>query len=643
MTGAIHGGADVPQTADGLMFAPQVDIANGGSTAASGNVTFALTDAAGALVCTVSAPFSVAPGAWARIATTVACGSAAAPVRLWNTAVGGAVLHNASATLVAADGSTLDTASARVGVRSAVFTAADGFTLNGEKVVLRGFSNHVGFAGCGGAVPDRVLEFQLTMLQSIGGNSIRTAHNPVAREFLDLADEYGVLIWEENRFVELGVLPSPHRATAEAVALSTDARARRAYDPPTPPAAVPRLLQDAQDMVLRDRNHASIIIWSLCNELGCESNNPMGHVIATQFKQMIYYADSTRAVTGNIVQRPYLGNRLIDEFGMAMDVTSFSHQRENVPAYRALNTWKAVGLGESGSCESDRGEFGGGNRTAGHLGFNAGVIDCFGADLTTMALPYNYGAYSWTLNDYLGETQWPATNSHYGLFDLAGYPKDAAAYFAAAWASSPDCTSITIANSDWTSPVAAGAPVDVAAFTCAPSAELFLTGASLGVQPTVVGGAAVWPKVAFAPGNLTAFALDGTGARVGSTTLLGAGAPARLRLWVESPYRAPRNGSVIAADGADVALLGVAVEDAAGRRVPGGAANVTFTIAGPASVYGVGNGDPSDHALAKFTPWRLTFHGLARLIVQSTGTAGSIVVTAAAPGLLPATASLVAQ
>ena len=372
LTGAIHGGALEPQTADGALLSPQVDVANAGSTPAAGNVTFALTDAGGGDVCTAAAPYHIPPGGWARLSATLTCGSPARPVFLWNTAPGGAYLHTASATLVPSGGGAVaDAASARVGLRAAVFTAADGFTLNQQKVVLRGFSNHVGFGGAGGAVPDRAFEYMLTMLQSVGGNSYRTAHNPVSRELLDLADEYGVLVWEENRFVQRGVQPVSLGAT----------------DPAT---ADPRLLQDCQDMVLRDRNHPSVIVWSLCNELGCTADNPLGGQIAAQFKQAIYYADQSRAVTGNIVQRPYLSGRIIDEFGMQMDVASFSHQNDNIPAYRAINPWKAVGLGESGSCDFDRGEYAT-NRSTGHTGFGKGVIDCVATDLGTLQIPYNYG------------------------------------------------------------------------------------------------------------------------------------------------------------------------------------------------------------------------------------------------------------
>jgi beta-galactosidase len=337
-------------------------------------------------------------------------------------------------------------------------------------------------------------------------------------------------------------------------------------------------------MVLRDRNHASIVIWSLCNELGCLSDSPTGHVIASQFKQAIYYADLSRAVTGNIVQRPYLGGRLIDEFGMSLDVAAFSHENENVPAYRLQSGWRSVGLGESGSCFFDRGAY------AGRVRFGAGVLECTAADLATLALPYVFGAFSWTLNDYLGETYptgWPSVSSHFGTFDLAGFAKESAGLYGAVWRAC-DAARVALANADWTAPVPVGATLDVAAYGCAPSIELFVNGVSAGAQPTaaLAGGGAVWRGVVFAPGNVTAVARDAAGRALGAASLLSAGAPASLRLWVESPYRAPRNGSVIAADGADAALLGVSVLDAAGRLCPQAALNVTFTVQGPAAVYG---------------------------------------------------------
>ena len=192
---------------------------------------------------------------------------------------------------------------------------------------------------------------------------------------------------------------------------------------------------------------------------------------------------------------------------------------------------------------------------------------------------------------------------------------------------------------------AAGDVVEVTALTCAPAAELFLNGVSQGGPRNASAfRGVVWPAVPFAPGNLTAVALDAAGRLLASATVLTAGAAASLRAWVESPYLPPRNGSELAADGADAALIGVEVVDSAGVVVPAGAANVTFSIAGPATVFGVANGDPSDHSPPK-AAWRLTFHGRARAIVASAapGAAGAIAVTAAAPGLLPATVHLVAR
>lgn len=121
--------------------------------------------------------------------------------------------------------------------------------------------------------------------------------------------------------------------------------------------------------------------------------------IAVQFKISLYNADNSRPITGNTVQRPYLSGRLVDEFAQAMDVQSFSHQFENVPAFHAIAPWKAVGLGESGSCECDRGEFQPrSNRTTGVSGFD-GVVSCIVENLQNLAIPYSYGSYSWTLMD----------------------------------------------------------------------------------------------------------------------------------------------------------------------------------------------------------------------------------------------------
>ena len=324
--------ASAAQTSDRALFLPSVDVENAGSAAASGTVTFTLTPmfngSAAPSAVTVTAPFSVAPGGWQRVTVgATSFGSASSPVYLWNTAVSPPLYTAAASLALTSDPSTsVDAVSARVGVRSAVFDPRFGFVLNGVKVPIKGTSNHLGFGGMGMAVPDRVAEFQLATLKRMGSNAWRGAHNPVAPELLDLADDYGVLVWEENRFVTAGVQPvAEYRKDAGAASMYTLDSASSSYstvtsiaaphptvvsisasegaDPAAPiPPADPRQLSDAQDMVLRDRNHPSIVVWSLCNELGCVANDPNGGTLAQQFKEAIYAADQSRPVTGNTVQ-----------------------------------------------------------------------------------------------------------------------------------------------------------------------------------------------------------------------------------------------------------------------------------------------------------------------------------------------------
>ena len=179
VSGAITGAdASAPQTADGALLLPQVDLCNAGATRATGTVVFSLRSGGGgtgggggAAVVNVSAAFNISAGGWQRVtAPPTAFGSAASPVALWNTQPA-PPLYVASATAVLdGSGEVADAVAARVGVRSAVFDPRQGFLLNGVKVQIKGTANHLGFGGVGMAVPDRVAEFQVASLRRMGSN-----------------------------------------------------------------------------------------------------------------------------------------------------------------------------------------------------------------------------------------------------------------------------------------------------------------------------------------------------------------------------------------------------------------------------------------------------------------------------------------
>ena len=705
VNGTIYGtDPTAAQSTDGAIFLPSADIQNRGDSAASGTIVFSIgtrregakdtVPLAPAVVVSVSVAYTVPAGGFLRVspALPTAFGSKAGQIRLWNTAYS-PPMYTATATVLAADGATvLDAVSARIGVRSAVFDPRKGFLLNGVKVLIQGTSNHIGFGGVGIAVPDRVQEFQIATLKQMGSNAWRTAHNPVTPELLDYADEYGFLVWEENRLIEMGVEPMLSKVPS----VRSQQLQQRAASSPQPQqdgwtftprngsAADPTLVQNVQDMVLRDRNHPSIIIWSLCNELGCSANNPNGGVLAIQFKLAVYAADSSRPVTGNTVQTPYLGGHYVDGFSMAMDVQSFSYEYDVYAKYHATAPWKAVGGGESASCPSDRGYYGPTNRTTGHLS-PCGGGQCGGKGLAgciqeswyaAATLDYVYGNFAWTGFDYKGETSmgWPDVSSSYGIHDLAGFPKDGAGYYTAWWRDGPECggdgggdrrdshaasahednggaaasASLSISPNDWTQPVPNGTPIDVVVTTCAAAVQLFLNGVPQGARPQPVPrfGFVQWPGVIFQPqGNLTAVGYSASGSIIAVKSVVAAGAATRLEVWVEAPYYAPlRNATEIAADGQDAALIGVKLLDANGVVVPNADVNVTFTVHGPAAVVGVHNGDPADHSPDKAS-WRNTFHGLARAIVASAarGVAGEITVVASAAGIDAGQTTLVAS
>ena len=238
--------------------------------------------------------------------------------------------------------------------------------------------------------------------------------------------------------------------------------------------------------------------------------------------------------------------------------------------------------------------------------------------------------------------------------DIAGFDKDDTSYYLAWWRN--DTSHLHILPSDWNAPVPVGQPINCAVFSAAAEVELSVNGVSLGKKSVPQGGVVHWDQttdgkpILFKPGKLEATSWDANGAVLARANVTTTGPAARLKLSLDHPGIAglrvsgPAGGS-IKADGQDVALVRVQVVDAAGVLVPSAGHNISFAVSGPGAIYGVGNGDPSDHDPDK-AEYRKAYKGLARVLVQSAvvkdsstvvSDVQSITLTATAVGLAAGT------
>eukprot|EP00040_Diaphanoeca_grandis_P012478 m.63229 g.63229 ORF g.63229 m.63229 type:complete len:1108 (-) comp23257_c0_seq2:128-3451(-) len=525
-----------------------------------------------------------------------------------------------------------DAVNTTIGVRSAVFSPNQGFLLNGLPQKIKGLSMHQDFGGCGTAVPDKANEMRVTSLKKMGATGWRTAHNPVNSELLDYTDKYGMLVWSENRNLERQVIGLSDTPLGSKRVSSVRRKEFRDAEGGLVGAEWkgedPLYLEEAQAMVLRDRNHPSIVIWSLCNEGGCMQGDPDGGYVATAFKNAIFAVDTSRPITANSEDTPG------DTLTHAMDVNSFSYNYQEYDEFHIKYPFRTIIGGESASCTSDRSRYLGmgvtSNITTGYVDSDdsACVVSAWGDSAQTR--PWVVGNFAWTGWDYKGEptpSNWPAINSHFGMIDIAGFPKDSYYYYSSWWKG--DTSVLHIAPQDWNSPVPIGHALNVNLYSAAAMVELLVNGVSQGKQSVPSFGVVTYENITFTPGSLQAFSWDENGKPLANTTVATTKAPSKIVLTIESDFPLQSNTQ-------DVALVRVAIVDADGAFVASADNNITFGVQGPGSVYGVANGDPTDHDPDKAT-YRKVFKGLARVIIQSLEDPGQIVLTATATGLEAAT------
>jgi beta-galactosidase len=403
--------------------------------------------------------------------------------------------------------------------------------------------------------------------------------------------------------------------------------------------------QDIQDFVRRDRNHPSVIMWSIGNEISGPSV-----ATATKLRDWVKALDSTRPVTWASNQMAN-ANGVEQQVANILDLQGYNYFGGYKPGdstfdidrdHAAHPTWSIFGSEECSDVRS-RGIYSSQpDQNLHSLGCDWTAKQCSSYDIgwsdgvTTSEMylintsrPYFFGQFDWTGFDYGGEptpfgNSWPAKSSYFGIIDTAGFPKDIYYFYQSRLTSSPMVHILPHWN--WT----AGTTVTVWVYSNCDSVELFLGGVSQGSKSfTSSSQASLGWTVPWASGALVAKGTKG-GTVVATDEVDTAGAAAKVGLSVDR--------TTIAADGRDLAFVTAAIQDAAGVMVPTANNNITFAVSGPGKIAGTDNGDPID-LTAYSSSSRKAFNGKALVIVQSTGTAGAIVVTATSSGLTAGSAT----
>jgi beta-galactosidase len=538
----------------------------------------------------------------------------------------------------------LDRYATPFGIRTIEWGAGTGFLLNGRRVPLKGVCNHHDLGALGTAVNRRAIERQLEILKGMGANAVRTSHNPPAPELLEAADRMGVLVMDEAFDMwAMAKVKNGHGKYFEEWGE-----------------------RDLRDMIRRDRNHPSVVMWSIGNEI-LEQAKEDGWKTARRLTDICHEEEPSRPVTAGFNQvENAIRNRLADQ----VDIPGFNYGvREYARILADHPGWTIVGA-ETASCVSSRGVY--------HLPIEKyekhSSLQLTGYDVIAPrwahcpdvefagleASPRVLGEFVWTGFDYLGEptpyfawdeprdeTDWPARSSYFGIVDLAGFPKDRFYLYQSQWTKAPMVHLLP----HWNWSGREGQEIPVMAYTNAEEVELLLNGQSLGrkrkgepfVMPVgqkisddlrfTTRYRVVW-EVPYAPGTLKAVAYT-AGRPVATTEVKTAGAAARLRL---QPDRAR-----IHADGEDLSFVTVRVEDAAGTLVPDADNLVRFAVEGAGRIAAVDNGNAA--SLEPFqADHRKAFSGLALLVVRSKrGERGEMRVTATSEGLAGAGAVLRAE
>lgn len=515
-----------------------------------------------------------------------------------------------------------------LGIRTFRFDVEKGFLLNGKPVKIRGTCNHHDLGSLGTAVNTRAIERQLEILKRMGVNGLRTSHNPPAPELLELADRMGFIVMDEA--FDMWKIEK----TKYDYHLDWDEWHKR----------------DLEDMVLRDRNHPSIFIWSIGNEVVEQWNkNPAGGTISRELVGIVRNLDRTRPITSacNSVSRD---NKVLTEGDLDLVGTNYDHNEiprlpMMFPSRPIIGTETTSALATRGSYDLPSDQIRRWPRRwdevlkDGNPDYSCSAYDNCSApwgstheETWKIVKQHDFfsGMFIWTGWDYIGEPTpypWPAVSSYFGIIDLAGFPKDTYYMYQSEWTSKPVLHLFPHWN--WKQ----GQQVDLVAYFNADEVELFLNGRSQGTKRKQGDEVKVFWRLPFEPGVLKAVSRK-NGQVVLTREVRTAEAPARLVL---VPDR-----RTIKADGTDLSFVTVKVVDKNGTLVPAGDNLIKFDVTGQGRIAGVDSGNQISHESFKASQ-RKAFHGVALAIVQAKRRSGQIVLKATADNLAPASVVLNAR
>jgi beta-galactosidase len=524
----------------------EVTVANDGADDADVSIENAVRDATGRTVAAGRTTARAAAGAETVAPTSLEVTSPS----LWSPET--PHLYTLVTTLRQGD-AIVDRYETTFGIRTIRFDAQQGFFLNGRRVVLKGTNNHQDHAGVGAALPDALQRFRIARLQEMGSNAYRAAHNPPTPELLDACDRQGMLVIDEHRLMG-----------------SSAAH-----------------LGDLARLIRRDRNHPSVVLWSLGNEEWAIEGNVTGARIARTMQAAARRLDPTRPTTVALS-----GGRDPSGISGVAEVMGFNYVGNGSPDEHRKRFPDQPGVGtEETTTQGTRGVYADAPARA-HLSPQADGSSRGNAESGWQyyaARPHLAGLFYWTGFDYRGEPTpyvWPAIATQFGILDLCGFPKDSFHYLRAWWTDHH----VLHLSPHWTWPGREGRDITVRVDGNSDEVDLRLNGRSLGRRAMPRNGHLEW-TVRYQPGVLEARGWKG-GREVVRERVETAGAPAAIRLAVDR--------SAIAADGEDVAVASAQVVDARGRPVPTAEPLLTFTLEGGGRILGVGNGDPGSHEPDRF-------------------------------------------